>query len=259
MDTHTNYISLYSGAGGLDLGFKLAVPNARAVCYVERDAPCIALLVSHMQKNELDEAPVWTDSNTFDGIPWCGKVDWIIGGFPCQPASTAGRRAGTTDERWLWPHIQRIVSEVKPQGVFLENVRGLLSVNDGEAFEEILKGLVHLGYNIEWGILRASGIGAPHKRERVFIVATNNQCSGRERLFTNKDISGVGSWGWRGKKDLQLISNTPTQPGDRWPQPIVWRMDDGLEHRLDRLHIIGNGVVLQQVATAFVQLYERTL
>jgi len=165
------YISLYAGAGGLDLGFRMAVPGARCICYVEREAPSVALLVDHMQKGDLDDAPVWSDSETFDGRPWRGAVDWVIGGFPCQPASTAGRRAGTSDSRWLWPHIRRILHEARPQGVFLENVRGLLSVNDGRAFEEILRDLASLGYDAEWTTVRASDVGAPHRRERVFIMA----------------------------------------------------------------------------------------
>ena len=173
MDTHTElkYISLYAGGGGLDLAFKLANPGARAVCYVEREASSIALLVDHMQTNQLDDAPVFADSGTFDGKPWRGKVDFIIGGFPCQPASVAGRRSGQDDERWLFPHIRRIVSEAQPQGLFLENVRGLLSVNGGDGFEEILRDLADLRYNVEWGVYKASDVGASHRRERAFIYA----------------------------------------------------------------------------------------
>ena len=173
MDTHTElkYISLYSGGGGLDLAFKLANPSARAVCYVEREASSIALLADHMQTNQLDDAPIFADSGTFDGKPWRGKVDFIIGGFPCQPASVAGRRSGQDDERWLFPHIKRIVREAQPQGLFLENVRGLLSVNDGDGFEEILRDLADLRYNVEWGVYKASDVGASHRRERAFIYA----------------------------------------------------------------------------------------
>jgi|TARA_R110000787_G_scaffold218049_3_gene326757 DNA (cytosine-5)-methyltransferase 1 len=166
-----NYISLYSGGGGLDLAFKLANPGARAICYVEREASAIAVLADHMQTGQLDDAPIFADSGTFDGKPWRGKVDFVIGGFPCQPASVAGRRSGQDDERWLFPHIRRIVRETHPQGVFLENVRGLLSVNDGDGFEEILRDLASLGYDVEWGVLKASDVGASHRRERVFIYA----------------------------------------------------------------------------------------
>ena len=184
MDTHTNlnYISLYSGGGGLDLAFKYANPSARAVCYVEREASSIAVLVDNMQKGHLDDAPIFSDTGTFDGNPWRGKVDWLIGGFPCQPASVAGKRSGQDDERWLFPHIKRILSETKPQGVFLENVRGLLSVNAGDGFEEVLRELASLGYDVEWGTLKASDVGASHRRERVFIYAqmANTRHDGQE-------------------------------------------------------------------------------
>jgi DNA-cytosine methyltransferase len=166
VDTHTNYISLYTGAGGLDLGFKLAVPSARTICYVERDAAASALLVDHMQANQLDDAPLWSDSATFDCKPWIGSVDFIIGGFPCQPWSAAGKRKGTEDERWLWPHIFRLVREIRPSGVFLENVTGLLS----GGIEHVLGDLAAIGYDAEWTSIRASDIGAPHRRARVFIL-----------------------------------------------------------------------------------------
>ena len=174
MGIRANYISLYSGVGGLDLAFRMAVPTARTVCYVERDAASIEILVSHMQAGELGDAPIWTDSGTFDGTAWRGHVDWIIGGFPCQPASVAGARKGLDDERWLWPHIARIVDEVRPSGIFLENVPGLLTVNDGAAFREVVGDLAALGFDAEWGCVRASDVGAPHKRERLFILAHRN-------------------------------------------------------------------------------------
>ena len=136
MDPHTQYISLYSGGAGLDLGFKLAVPGARCVCYVERDVAACALLVDHIEAQQLDDAPLFADSGTFDGKPWRGKVDFIIGGFPCQPWSAAGRQAGTDDDRWLWPHIARIVREVQPRGLFLENVPPLIS---GGGLAEVLR------------------------------------------------------------------------------------------------------------------------
>ncbi|MCH8854389.1 MAG: DNA cytosine methyltransferase [Planctomycetes bacterium] len=167
MDTPT-VLSLYSGGGGLDLGFRLAVRGARTVCYVEREVSACALLVDHMQTGQLDDAPLWSDSGTFDGRPWRGKVDWIIGGFPCQPFSVAGKQLGTEDERWLWPHIERIAGEVQPSGLFLENVPALVS---GGGLAEVLGGLASLGYDAEWITVRASDVGAPHRRERVFILA----------------------------------------------------------------------------------------
>jgi len=115
-------LSLCAGVGGLELGLKLAIPGARTVCYVERDSYAAATLVARMADQALDPAIVWDDIATFDGRPWRGRVDLVTAGFPCQPASLAGRRRGTADDRWLWPDIVRIIGEVRPQYVFLENV-----------------------------------------------------------------------------------------------------------------------------------------
>ena len=178
MDSLT-YLSLYSGGGGLDLGFKLAVPNARAVGYVERDAAAIALLVDHMQAKQLDDAPLWSDSATFESESWSGLVDFVIGGFPCQPWSVSGRQQGLDDERWLWPHIREILRTVQPRGAFFENVPGLFRGGLGP----IISDLASLGFSAEWTTLRATAVGASHRRERVFILA-----------YRNREPSDVREW-----------------------------------------------------------------
>ena len=163
-----NVISLYSGGGGLDIGFRLAIPNARTVCYVEREISSIAVLVNGIEKGILDDAPIWSDSSTFDGNPWVGKVDWIIGGFPCQPWSVAGKREGKEDERWLWDDIKQIGMSVRPKGFFLENVSGLIT---GHGIDTILGDLSEMGFDAQWGSVKAADVGASHRRERVFILA----------------------------------------------------------------------------------------
>lgn len=166
-----NVLGLCAGIGGLEVGVRLAIPGSRTVCYVEREAFAAAALVARMETQDLDPAPVWDDLCTFDGRPWRGVVDLIAAGFPCQPASCAGRRRGTSDDRWLWPHVARIVGEVRPALVVLENVRGLLSVNAGAAFKSILRDFSSMGFAAEWGVVRASDAGAPHQRARVFVLA----------------------------------------------------------------------------------------
>lgn len=163
-----NVISLYSGGGGLDIGFRLAIPNARTVCYVEREISSVSVLVNGIEKGILDDAPIWTNSTTFDGSPWVGKVDWIIGGFPCQPWSVAGKREGKEDERWLWDDIKQIGLSVRPKGFFLENVSGLIT---GHGIDTILGDLSEMGFDAQWGSVKAGDIGATHRRERVFILA----------------------------------------------------------------------------------------
>ncbi len=161
------YISLYSGGGGLDLGFRLANPDACPILYVEREFQAAALLVDHIEAGLLEPAPVWSDTGTLDCEPFVDRVDWIIGGFPCQPFSVAGGKLGTDDPRWLWPHIERLAREIRPRGLFLENVPGLFH----GGIEYVLGGLAALGYDAEWICVRASDVGAPHRRERVFIMA----------------------------------------------------------------------------------------
>ena len=182
-----NVISLYSGGGGLDIGFRLAIPNARTVCYVEREISSIAVLVNGIEKGILDDAPIWSDSSTFDGNPWVGKVDWIIGGFPCQPWSVAGKREGKEDERWLWDDIKQIGLSVRPKGFFLENVSGLIT---GHGIDTILGDLSEMGFDAQWGSVKAADVGASHRRERVFILAARRgtDCRFDDILGNTKNI-----------------------------------------------------------------------
>ncbi|MCB1424112.1 MAG: DNA cytosine methyltransferase [Nitratireductor sp.] len=170
-----NGLALYAGYGGLDIGLMLAEPGYRTVCYVEREASCAANLVARMAAAELHQAPVWDDSGTFDGRPWCGKVDIVTAGFPCPEVSIAGKRRGVHGERWLWDDVARIVREVAPWALLLENVRGLLSANDGYAMRSVLGDLAEMGFDAVWGSVPAGRLGAAHARDRIFIVAHASQ------------------------------------------------------------------------------------
>lgn len=160
-----NFISLCSGIGGLDRAVEEHF-GATLVAYAETDKDASAVMARH-----------WA------GVPNIGDLrtvrwedygaDILCAGFPCQPVSTAGRRAGTDDERWLFDDICSALSRMDPRPGMLvfENVRGLLSANDGHAMGRIIHGLASLGYVGSYGTLAASAVGAPHRRERVFIVA----------------------------------------------------------------------------------------
>jgi DNA (cytosine-5)-methyltransferase 1 len=128
-----------------------------------------------MAEAHLDQAPIWDDLTTFDGAAWRGKVDCITAGFPCQPFSAAGSRLGVEDDRWIWPAIKRIIFDVGPSFVFLENVPQL--VRGGLAF--VLSDLAQLGFNAEWGLYSAAEVGASHKRDRFWLLAhsPSNQCN----------------------------------------------------------------------------------
>ncbi|ADE86471.1 DNA methyltransferase [Rhodobacter capsulatus R121] len=160
-------LSLCSGAGGLDLGLTIAIPGYRAVGHVERETFAAATLVARMEDASLDRAPVWDDVATFDGRPWRGAVDIVTAGYPCQPFSVAGKRRGADDPRHLWPHVARIIGEVEPPFVFLENVAHHLRLG----FLEVASGLVGMGYRLAAGLFTAAEVGAPHKHERLFILA----------------------------------------------------------------------------------------
>ncbi|MEI7706578.1 MAG: DNA cytosine methyltransferase, partial [Deltaproteobacteria bacterium] len=161
-------ISLFSGGGGLDLGLERA-GIARTVCRVEHEAYAAAVLAARSRDGALDDAPVWSDVSTFDGKPWRGVVDLVAGGFPCQDISSAGKGAGIIEgaRSGLWREFARIIREVEPRYVFVENVSALIV----RGLDVVLGDLASLGFDAEWGVFRASDVGAPHRRERVFILA----------------------------------------------------------------------------------------
>lgn len=169
-------LALCAGIGGLDLGVKIARPDHQLICAVERQAFCAAVLMARMDSQDLDPCPIWDDIESFDGFPWRGCVDLVTAGFPCQPHSVAGKRLGMQDERWLWDPIWRTIRAVRPKFVFMENVPGLVSTG---GLARILGDMACVGMHAEWDLFPASAVGAPHKRERVFILAADSGCHGQ--------------------------------------------------------------------------------
>lgn len=174
MASHTTRIlSICTRAGGLDLGVGLACPGARTICYVEREAYAAAHLVAAMQQGWLADAPLWTDAGTFAGRDWRGVVDWLVAGIPCQPHSVAGKRTGESDDRNLWPQLRRIISESRPDGIFMENVPGI-----GRYYHESIRPeLSRMGYRVAEGFFSAQQTGAPHIRRRLFVMAATDRRS----------------------------------------------------------------------------------
>ena len=167
-----NELSLFSGAGGGILGSVLL--GWRTVCAVEYEPYAVAVLIQRQNDGVFPPFPIWDDVRTFDGRPWRGIIDVVSGGFPCQPFSVAGKQKADADERNLWPETVRIISEVRPQFAFLENVSALLSVDgtdERKYFGRILGDLAEIGYDAEWTVLGADDCGAPHRRKRVWILA----------------------------------------------------------------------------------------
>ena len=183
--TFTN-LSLCTGLAGLELGLKAIIP-IRTICYVENEASVAAILAKRMEKQSfLDEAPIWSDLRTFDADPWRGRVDIVSGGFPCQPFSYGGHRLQENDPRNLWPDTARLIRRIGSPVVFLENVPGILEYY----FDTIRPELRAMDYSVTEGLFSASETGAPHLRQRIFILAYANSSRSREdwkpsELWTN--------------------------------------------------------------------------
>lgn len=283
-------LSLCSGAGGLDLGLHIAEPGYRTVGHVERDAYAAAVLVARMADQTLAPAPVWDELTSFDGRPWRGAVDGLLAGYPCQPFSIAGRRRGVADPRHLWPHVARVIGECEPGFVFLENVPNHLNLG----YREVRGDLEGLGFRVAEGLFSAAEVGAPHRRERLFVLAVadaeglRRQPAERRQAAAGRpdggcpllgDAIGAGLAqrpGQPGDPDPQQPAAQragsgpafPPGPGDRdgWreylrrhpdAEPAIRRGADGLADRVDRLRLCGNGVVPLVAAHAWRTLSAR--
>jgi len=194
-----NELALFAGAGGGILGGTLL--GWRTVCAVECDAYCASVLVERQNEGILEPFPVWDDVRTFDGKPWRGIVDVVSGGFPCQDISCAGRGEGIDGERsGLWSEFARIIGEVRPRYAFVEN-SPMLVIRGGD---RVIGDLTALGYDCRWGVISAADAGAPHRRERIWIVAdaaggawngiaTSDSAGGNSGRRPQESIGGCGS------------------------------------------------------------------
>lgn len=293
-------VSLCTGAGRLDEAVSRAFHPTplRVVCYMEREAFAAAYLVGEMAAGRLDEAPVWSDLacapiRLLERLrPVVQDVGVVTAGFPCQPWSAAGRRAGADDHRWIWGAIARVLRHLRPGAVALECTPNVLA---GGA-EEISGTLAELGFDAEWDCTRASDIGAPHQRLRWWCFAAtgpgrellrqglisdpdslplrlrSERGSGATQAPDERDSEPVGvgtsfppgpdSKGW----EQVLESNPELAPAlsgenDRRVESALRGLAHGLvsEKHADLLRLIGNGVVPEQGATTFRLLIKRLL
>jgi len=161
-----NELALFAGAGGGILGGHLL--GWRTVCAVEWEPYAASVLAARQNDGLLPPFPIWDDVQSFDGRPWRGIVDVVSGGFPCQDISVAGKGAGIDGARsGMWGHMARIVGEVRPRYVFVENSPALLTRGLGR----VLGDLAALGYDCRWTVLGAADVGAPHQRDRFWLRA----------------------------------------------------------------------------------------
>jgi len=278
-----NELALFAGAGGGILGGHLL--GWRTVAAVEIEDYPRRVLLQRQADGILPRFPIWDDICTFDGKPWRGKVDVVSGGFPCQDISCAGAGAGIDGERsGLWSEMLRVVCEVQPRYVFVENspmltIRGLGTV---------LGGLAEARYDAKWCVLGADDVGAPHRRKRIWILAhtrglrmeKSKLCN--SNLFTRSSAPKEGtkmahSEGQRTGNDcknhgarrgeIYAPDNTgcpcrgddrPQDGEAREPDPSWWatepnvgRVANGVAYRVDRLKAIGNGQVSICAAVAW--------
>lgn len=212
--------SLFAGIGGIDLGLERA--GMTTAWQVEFEPLCRRVLAHHWP-----EALRHDDVRTFDpaAFPW---VDLIAGGFPCQPHSVAGKRKADQDERDLWGEFARIVGEARPRWVLGENVPGLLSSlavgRPDRFFGRVLSDLAALGYCVGWGVLRASDVGAHHRRARVFLVAHACGQQGRQRCGRHTSELGASMREARARNEGYAAlgcdgPNVDNTNGQREPQP----------------------------------------
>lgn len=249
-------ISFCSGYGGIERGLELTGVEHRVIAYVEIEAYAIANLVSKMETGQLPPAPIYTDIKTFPSEVFRDKADIITGGYPCQPFSAAGKRKGGDDPRHLWPYIRQHVETIRPAQCFFENVEGHISLG----LNSVISDLEEDGYSTTWGIFGTKDLGFIHERKRVYILAHSNcqRCLWRknndrvsERFQKSKEVKQSVVW----CKTKGRIRNEPST-GFR-PKPLLDRRIDGTSNRVDRIRLLGNGVVPQTAARAWEVLAGR--
>lgn len=235
-----NELALFAGAGGGILGGTLL--GWRTVCAVEWDAYARDVLVARQNDGCLEPFPIWDDVQTFDGKPWRGIVDVVSGGFPCQDISSAGKGAGIEGARsGMWKHMARIIGEVLPRFVFVENSPLLV----GRGLEVVLADLAEMGYDAEWGIVGAHHTSAPHKRERIWLLGRNTN---RDNVVPLGSVCGGSAATACGVREN--VANT--ESGESWQQTEWERREDTIgggsdcggysEERRDIRHAAGAGL-----------------
>lgn len=219
-------MGLFEGIGGFSLAARWAGWNTPVM--VEWNTYCQSVL-----KKNFPDATIFSDIRNFDGRPYAGQIDIVTGGFPCQPFSTAGKRAGTNDDRYLWPEMYRIIREVAPAWVVGENVAGLLSMDGGRVFAGILADLENAGYRTEVYLIPALAVGAPHRRDRLWIVA--------HRYDIERDRS-QGAWNGRAEPSNENSGHTANAQRWTWPQGRKPKHNEWGKQEQENRHEIRNGV-----------------
>lgn len=273
-------LDLFSGIGGNTLGLRQYI---KTIAYCETDRHAQSVLLSRMSDGSIEPAPIWDDVTTLSGDKFDTPIDIIVGGFPCQDISVAGRGAGLAGERsGLFFEIMRLAKEVKPTFLFLENVPAIRTWG----LDVVIQELTEAGYDCRWTMLSAANVNAPHKRERWFCLA-RRRLSDTECQYDQsnaRSMEPAQGKGWQQERrdgpdslgpnvaysddtrlegrDGEVLPKRTSQwitrsggaylSGSWWEtEPNVGRVVDGCALRVDRLKRLGNGVVPLQAKTAF--------
>ena len=252
------HIDLFSGIGGFSLAARWN--GIKTVVFCEQDKFCQKVLSKHWP-----EVPIVSDIRDFDGAKWAGAFI-LTGGFPCQPFSCAGKRRGQEDERFLWPEMLRVISEARPTWVIGENVGGFINMG----LDDCIFGLENKGYEVQAFVIPACAVNAPHRRDRVWIVAHNGseraerkpkndenksrraedraECCGNYFNATDADPAGlqIGEM-QRGNIQPERKATFRESWNENWSEVAarLCGVDARVSNRVDRLKSLGNAVVPQ--------------
>jgi DNA (cytosine-5)-methyltransferase 1 len=265
------HFSLFTGIGGIDLAAEWAGFTTVGQCEWA-DYP------TNVLEKHWPDVPRWRDirnvtAESFKNRTGLSTVDLISGGFPCQPFSVAGKRKGKNDDRYLWPEMFRVIQELRPTWMLGENVPGIVNM----ALEKVCTDLEDKNYEVQPIIIPACGVGALHRRYRVFILAHSNGAGDRTQEFRLNGNGQTENEGWKEQSQCRTIglcenvADTNDQRLQRrgglrertrewlawtgstplkeiWQfEPNVGRVANGIPNRVDRLKCLGNAVVPQQV------------
>ena len=271
-------LSLCTGYGGIELGIERAGVSLQPVAYVERESFAAANLVAKIEAGKMAAAPIWTDVKTFPYSDFHGRVDIMLAGYPCQPFSAAGQRKGEADERHLWPFIARGIAACQPRLIFAENVEGHLTLGIKNVFED----LGRMGYSYKAGLFSAEEVGASHRRKRLFWLADSGGSRSKARFSESQQReegqpeifnysrnrggparpgeqqheweeprtvadsksgeSGQSETGNGGQSSKRGSKEGESSGGTKVKSELGGAVN-GIRNRVDRLRLLGNGVV----------------
>ena len=257
MRTNHKLLDLFSGIGGFSLGAERN--GIETIGFVEKDEFCQKVLKKHWS-----DVPIIDDIRKVNGKDF-GSATIISGGFPCQPFSVAGKRKGTDDDRYLWDEMLRVISSCKPTWVIGENVEGIINIQDGMVLRSVQDDLEREGFQVQCLVIPASGIGAWHQRNRVWIIGCNVSDTQHQR-WINESIRGHRELGEKSrekeKRGNQSTLRSTTRSSERGTEDsnvsqTWWQTESELcgvpngvsyelhSDRTNRIKSLGNSIVPQ--------------